>query len=212
MKRQRLTITLRQDLLKEIDRKIDSVRIRNRSHAIEYLLTKSLGSKSTKAFILAGGHGLKMRPYTYELPKSMISVHNRPILEHIIELLRENNIKDIAIGVDYLAQKIKDHFGDGSRFGVKITYIENKKPRGTAGALQSAQYYLKDDKFLLLHGDVLADIDLIDMIEFAEEEQGVVTMALTSVDDPSHYGSVRARGAKIVEFSEKPKRLIGHHD
>lgn len=204
MKRERLTITLRNTLIKQIDQKIDGVKIRNRSHAIEYLLTKSIGSSISKAFILAGGHGLKMRPFTYEMPKCMITVHNKPILEHIIILLRENNIKDIYLGIDYLGEKIVDYFGDGSRLGVKITYVKNKKPLGTAGALKSAELYLKKDIFLLLHGDILANIDLLDMIEFADEEQGIVTMAVTSVDDPSHYGAVRSRGAKIVEFSEKP--------
>ncbi len=205
MHRQRLTITLRQDLLSQVDKKIDGVRIRNRSHAIEYLLTKSMGSKINKAFILAGGEGLKMRPFTYEMPKSMIPIDNRPILEYIIELLRNNGIKNIYIGIDYLAKKIKSHFGDGDKFGVNIKYIENKVPLGTGGALKSAKAYLKDSNFVLIHGDLLVDIDLVDMIDFSEEEKTIATMALTSVEDPSLYGSVRLRGADIVEFSEKPK-------
>lgn len=209
IKRERLTITLRSDLLTQIDKKIDGVKIRNRSHAIEYYLTKSLGAKISKAFILAGGRGLKMRPFTYEMPKCMIPINNRPILEYSIELLRNNNIREIYIGIDYLGQKIKDYFGDGSKFGVKIYYFESKKPSGTAGTLRGAQNILKNDKFILLHGDVLADIDLMDMIDFAEEEKSVVTMALTSIDDPSLYGSVRLRGANVVDFSEKPKN--GHN-
>lgn len=205
MQRERLTITLRNDLLGQIDRKIDGVRIRNRSHAIEYLLTKSLGGKISTAFILAGGHGLKMRPFTYEMPKSMIPIHNRPLLEHTIELLRNNNIRDLYIGIDYLGEKIKEYFGDGAKFGVKIIYIESKKPLGTAGALLDAKRHFNHSPFIVIHGDVLADIDLADMIDFSEEEKGIVTMALTSVEDPSSYGAVRLRGSKIVEFSEKPK-------
>lgn len=205
MHRQRLTITLKQDLIAQVDKKIDGVRIRNRSHAIEYLLTKSLGSKISKAYILAGGEGLKMRPFTYEMPKSMIPIANRPILEYIIELLRNNGIKDIYIGIDYLAPKIKNHFADGEKFGVNIKYIENKKPLGTGGALKAAKTFLEGESFILIHGDLLVDIDLVDMIDFAEEEKNVVTMALTSVDDPSLYGSVRLRGANVVDFSEKPK-------
>lgn len=205
MQRQRLTITLKKDLINQVDKKIDGVRIRNRSHAIEYLLTKSLGSKINKAFILAGGKGLKMRPFTYEMPKSMIPIGNRPILEYIIELLRNNGIKNIYIGVDYLAKKIKSYFSDGEKFGVSIKYIENKIPLGTGGTLKSAKTYLEDNKFVLIHGDLLVDIDLVDMIDFAEEENKAITMALTSVEDPSLYGSVRLRGADVVEFSEKPK-------
>lgn len=204
MQRQRLTITLREDLLTQVDKKIDGVRIRNRSHAIEYLLTKSIGSKITKAYILAGGHGLKMRPFTYEMPKPLIPVKNKPILEYIIALLRDHNIRDIYIGIDYLGDKIRSYFGDGAKFGVDITYIDTKKPLGTAGALYSAEKYLKDNKFIMIHGDVLADIDLSDMIDFAEEEKNILTMALTSIDDPSLYGSVKLRGARIVEFTEKP--------
>lgn len=205
MQRQRLTITLRKDLLSQVDKKIDGVRIRNRSHAIEYLLTKSLGSKINKALILAGGKGLKMRPFTYEMPKSMIPINNRPILEYIIELLRNNGIKDIYIAVDYLAKKIKSHFGDGEKFGVNIRYIENKTPLGTGGVLKSAKPHFAHDSFIMIHGDILVDIDLVDMIDFSEEEKSVATMALTSIDDPSLYGSVRLRGADIVEFDEKPK-------
>lgn len=205
MQRERLTITLRKDLLGQIDAKIDKVRIRNRSHAIEYYLTRSLGSKISKALILAGGKGTKMRPFTYEMPKTMIPIHGKPILEYTIDLLRDNNIKDIYIAVDYLSGKIKDYFGNGQKWGVSITYVDNKNTCGTAGALYSAKKYLKNETFLLIHGDILAQIDLTDMIDFAEEENNTIVMALTSIDDPSLYGSVRLRGAKIVEFSEKPK-------
>jgi len=209
MQRQRLTITLKNDLISQVDKKIDGVRIRNRSHAIEYLLTKSLGNNITRALILAGGHGLKMRPFTYEMPKSMIPIHNRPILEYIIRLLRDNNIREIYIAIDYLGDKIREYFGDGAKFGVEIKYIKNAKPLGTAGTLKSAQAHLEDGAFVLVHGDVLADIDLVDMIDFAEEEKSLITMALTSIDDPSLYGSVKLRGAKIVEFTEKP--AVNHH-
>lgn len=202
--RERLTITIKKDLLKKLDNKIDGVKIRNRSHAFEYFLNKSLGSKVDTALILAGGKGSDMRPFTYEIPKSMIPVGNRPILENTINLLREHNIRNIYIAIDYLGDKIRQYFSDGSKFGVKIKYILDEKPQGTAGALKSSKKYLKDKKFVLLHSDILVDIDITDMIDFAEEEKTPLTMALTSIDDPSLYGSVRLRGAKIVEFSEKP--------
>jgi NDP-sugar pyrophosphorylase family protein len=205
MKRERITITLRSDLLDQIDGKIDKVKIRNRSHAIEYYLTRSLGSKISKTLILAGGVGTKMRPFTYEMPKTMIPIHGKPILEHTILSLRENHIKDIYISIDYLGSKICDYFGSGEKWGVNITYIDNKKPCGTAGALKSAKKYLTNDNFILIHGDVLAQIDIVDMIDFSQEENKILTMALTSIDDPSLYGSVRLRGAQVVEFAEKPK-------
>lgn len=208
MQRQRLTITLKKDLLSQIDKKIDGVKIRNRSHAIEYILSNSLSQKISKALILSGGKGIKMRPFTYEMPKSMIPVHGRPILEYIINLLRENNIRDIYIGVDYLSDKIKNYFSDGSKFGVRIKYLESKFPLGTGGTLKLAKPYLSSDNFLLIHGDVLAKIDMQDLIDFSFEEKNIVTMALTTSDDPCLYGAVKLRGSKIIDFSEKSKTSI----
>jgi len=206
MERERLTITLRKDIIKQLDRSIDGFRIRNRSHAIEYFLSKGLGPKVNKVFILAGGRGIKMRPFTYEMPKSMIPVKNRPILEHIIEIIRSFDIRDIIISIDYLGEKIKEYFGDGSKFGVRITYVEGIKPSGTAAPLLAAKNIIGNNPFILWHGDVLADIDLVDMIDFHESNKEIATMALTSVVDPSAYGAVKMRGSEIVEFREKAGR------
>lgn len=203
MDRVRLTITLKKNLIKSVDKVIDGVKIRNRSHAIEYLLSKTLAPKISQTFILAGGYGVKMRPFTYEMPKCLIPVNNRPILEHIIDRLKEINIKDIIISIDYLGEKIKEYFGDGSKFGVKITYIENDQPSGTATPLLDAKNILNKNPFLLIHGDVLANVDLVDMINFHESHKGIITMALTSVEDPSAYGAVKLSGSKIMEFREK---------
>jgi len=203
MDRQRLTITMKKELLKQVDLAIDGTRIRNRSHAIEYLLSKSLGPSISQAFILAGGRGVKMRPFTYEMPKTMIPVHNCPILEHIINQLRENGIKDIIISIDYLGEKIKEYFKDGNKFGVKITYLQEKNPTGTAAPLLKAKKYLTSNFFLVIHGDVLANIDYHDLISFAENNKPVVTMTLTSLADPSQCGTVKLRGAKVVDFQEK---------
>lgn len=206
MDRDRLTITLRKDVVKQLDRTIDGFRIRNRSHAIEYYLSKGLGPKVNKVLILAGGRGIKMRPFTYEMPKSMIPVRNRPILEHVIEIIRSFDIRDIMISIDYLGDKIKGYFGDGSKFGVHITYAEGIKPTGTAVPLISAKTFMGNNPFILWHGDVLADIDLMDLINFHESHKGLMTMALTSVSDPSAYGAVKLRGDKIMDFKEKAGR------
>lgn len=203
MDRKRLTITLKKDIIKQIDSAIDGVKIRNRSHAIEYFLSKEFGPKVIRAFILAGGRGIKMRPFTYEMPKSMIPVKGRPILEHIIDKLREFNIREIILSIDYLGDKIRDYFGDGSKFGVKITYIDGIKPTGTAIPLVMAKNILGNSPFLLWHGDVLADIDIIDFVQFYESMDSLLVMALTSVVDPSIYGAVKLAGNKIVDFQEK---------
>lgn len=206
MKRDQLTITLREDILSRIDEKIDGITIRNRSHAIEVLLSKyfSIG-KVRKALILAGGQGTRMRPFTYEIPKPMIPVKGKPLLQHIIGLNRKHNITEIIISIGYLGDRIKEYFGNGSRFGVNITYVEEKKAMGTAGCLNLVKDELTEP-FLMFNGDVLSDIDLTDFISFHDENKSLGTIALTPVDDPSRFGVARLKGNNIQEFVEKPKK------
>lgn len=203
--RLRLTITLRRDLLPHLDQTIDGNKIRNRSHAIEYILGKYLGPKIRQAVILAGGHGIKMRPLTYEMPKSMIPVHHKPILYHIIESLRENGINDITIFIGHLGKMIQEYFEDGSKFGVKISYFQEKEEAGTGGALRQLKNKLSD-AFVLIYGDILANINYIDFIEFHKSHNGLASVALTSLEDPTEFGVVSLHGNKVVGFQEKPKR------
>jgi NDP-sugar pyrophosphorylase family protein len=204
MDRERLTITLKKDVLDRLDATIDGARIRNRSHAIEYHLGRALGSGVQKALILAGGKGVKMRPFTYELPKSLIPVHGKPILEYTIEMLRDAGIRTIIINVGHRGEKIEEYFGDGSRFGVSITYAHERRPEGTAGPLRLVEKQLRGSPFLLVYGDVLIELNLHDLIDFHLEEGGEATLAITSVPDPADFGVVRVHGAKVVEFLEKP--------
>jgi NDP-sugar pyrophosphorylase family protein len=204
MERQRLTITLEKEILDRLDDYIDGSRIRNRSHAIEYLLAKCFAPKVRKAVILAGGKGLKMRPFTYEMPKAMIPVNNRPVLEHIIENLRRHDIRDLAISIGHQGNKIKQHFGDGKKFGVKITYFEQKSETGTAAPLLQVKKFVGGQPFLLYYGDVLSALDLDDMIDFHLTSRAIVTMALTSVSKSSDWGVVRLQGSKVHSYLEKP--------
>jgi len=206
MDRDRLTITLSKSLLSKIDDFIDGTKIRNRSHAIEYLIKKSLVPKVTQAVILSGGKGLNMRPFTFEMPKGLFPVGGKPILERMIELLRQSEIRDIIFSIGHLGEKIREHFGDGSKFGVKITYVMEEKEAGTAGALVLAKRYLKSDNFLVTHGDILIDLDVLDFISFHKEQGTIATIALTSVVDPSSFGEVVLNGTKIVRFIEKPEK------
>lgn len=205
MDRERLTITLKRDLLKKLDDFIDGSEIRNRSHAIEHLLSHSLLPKIEKALILAGGVGVKMRPLTYEMPKSLIPVHGIPITEYTITLLRDFDIRNIVFAISHLGTKIKEHFDDGSKYGVRISYSEEKKALGTGGALRLARPLLKE-RFLVIHGDILVSIDLNEFLNFHESHQGLATMALSTVVDPSDYGTVKLRGGKVLDFIEKPKK------
>jgi len=206
MERKAFTITMRKELIDKVDSLIDGTKIRNRSHALEYVVASHFNAKIKKALILAGGDGVKMRPFTFELPKTMLPVKGRPILEHIIDLLRGYDIRDICVGLGHLGDKVKEHFGDGSKFGVRLSYIEEKKALGTGGSVKRALPQMGEDPFLLMWGDVLIDINLNDFIAFHLEELPVMTTALTSVSDPTGYGAVRLHGNKIVEYDEKPKR------
>ena len=205
MDRPRLTITLKKEILKQLDEYIDGARIRNRSHAIEYVLSKYFAPKIQTALILAGGQGLKMRPFTYEMPKAMIPVNSRPILEHIIENLRRYDVRDLIISIGHQGVKIKQLFGDGSKFGVKIFYLEQgKNQTGTAAPVLQAKKILGQKPFIVYYGDVSANIDLDDLIDFHLANSDLATIALTSVNRSSNWGVVRLQGNRIYSFLEKP--------
>lgn len=210
MERERLTITLKKEIVGAIDRMIDGAKIRNRSHAIEYLLSKSLFPQNTKVLILTGGEGVKLRPFTYEMPKALLPIHDKPLLQHTIEFMAKNGFKDIVISVGYLGNKIKEYFKDGSGFGVRITYVDqDNKESGTAQPLLQAKNSLMDSPFVLWYGDVLAEPDLFDMLEFHKSNKNIITMGITSVDKSSDWGVVNLKGSKVVEFSERPKEETG---
>lgn len=206
MQREKLTVTVKKDLIKKIDSIIDGIKIRNRSHATEYLIEQGLGlNKIRKAVILAGGKGKRLRPFTYELPKPLIPLKGKPLLQHSLDLLKSHGITEIYLSIGYKGKQIKDYFGNGEKLGLKIKYIEEKTPLGTAGPLKLAEKYL-DDTFLLIWCDVLADIDLEDFIAFHKNSGGLATMALASVDDVTGLGVVSLKGPKVDGFFEKPTK------
>lgn len=200
MRRTRVTITISQHLLEATDNLIDKEKIRNRSHAIEFILNRFFQPKVRKAVILAGGQGTKLRPYTYEMPKSLLPVKGKPLLEHLINNLKKNNIVDLIICIGYLGKKIKDYFGDGKRFGVNISYVEETSPLKTGGALLKAQKYIDNNPFLVIHGDILTDFNFIDFINFHKYQKTLSTIALTTVDQPKKYGQLKLHGARLTNF------------
>src|SRR3989338_5903017 len=141
MQRERLTITLKNDILRLVDKFVDGDRIRNRSHAIEYLLAKTLVQPQVKVLILAGGRGVSFRPLTYELPKAMIPIRGKPLLEHTLIRLKQFNLTDVTISIGHLGEKIKNYFEDGSRLGLKISYLEQPRAGrgGTAQPLKQTE-------------------------------------------------------------------------
>ncbi|MFA5628816.1 MAG: NDP-sugar synthase [Dehalococcoidales bacterium] len=157
-----------------------------------------------KAVILSGGFGTRLRPLTVNTPKSMVPVLNTPFLDYFIKRLKAQKVTDIALAVSYLAEPIQDYFGDGSKFGVNLTYTVEKNPLGTAGAVKNAGGFI-DEPTLVFNGDVFTDIDLAAMIEHHNKNKAVLTIALTPVEDPTSYGLVETdQENKITRFLEKP--------
>lgn len=204
--KERVTLTIEKSILKEIDSTIDKRTIKNRSHAVELLLLKALGSDRPKiALILAGGRGTRLQPLTHELPKPLIPLHDRPLMEHIIDLFKKYDIKDVIVSVGYKKEKIKEVFGNGKHVGVNITYVEEKEPLGTAGPIRLAKPYLTET-FIVCNVDELKEIDLREMYASHKQNHATVTIALTTVKDPSIYGAAILKGNKILDFVEKPKK------
>ena len=204
--KERVTLTIEKDILGRVDSTINGTDVKNRSHAVELLLTKAFGeNKPSKAIILAGGKGTRMKPMTNFLPKPMLRINDKPTLEHNIDLLKRHGIKDIILSIGYRGDKIKEYFGDGSQYGVNITYISEDSPMGTGGPLNFLKEQI-NETFILMNGDELKDIDIEDMFMFHRKNKGTATIALTTAEDPSKYGVAVMNGNKIMTFIEKPSR------
>ena len=158
-----------------------------------------------KAVILVGGKATRLLPLTCNIPKAMIPVLNIPFLVHVIQHLSRHQVKDIILAEGHLAQPIEGYLGDGSQLGVKLGYVVEDAPRGTAGAIKNAKKYL-DEAFLVLNGDIITDLDVTAMIDFHREKRAKATIALTPVDDPTSYGLVETNAeGRVTRFLEKPK-------
>jgi len=157
-----------------------------------------------KAVIMAGGEGTRLRPLTSNVPKPMMPIANKPMMEHIVGLLREHGFEDIVVTLAFLPQAIRTYFGDGSEFGVRMRYATEETPLGTAGSVGNAMEEL-DERFLVISGDVLTDIDLSALVAFHDERKAAATIALRRVSDPLEFGIVITREDGSVErFLEKP--------
>src|SRR5262245_14463977 len=137
-----------------------------------------------KGIIIAGGFGTRLRPLTYDRPKHLLPVANRPFLEYQVALLRRHGITEIVFATNYLADRIEAHFGDGSRFGVAMRYALETEPLGTAGAIRNAAALCGGDTVLVLNGDILTDFDLQAVLAFHAERRACATIALRAVERP----------------------------
>ncbi len=157
-----------------------------------------------KAVIMAGGEGTRLRPLTSNAPKPLLPLVNRPMMEHIVDLLKRHGIDEIVVTVAFMANAIRDYFGDGSEFGVKIAYATEETPLGTAGSVRNAMEHLTE-RFLVISGDVLTDIDLGAIIDFHDAKGAMATIGLAHVDNPLEFGIVITQeDGSIERFLEKP--------
>lgn len=157
-----------------------------------------------QAVIMAGGFGTRLRPLSVNIPKPMVPMVNRPMLHHIIELLKKHGFTDLIIMLYFQPEVITDYFGDGSKFGVKIRYLRPESDLGTAGCVKFAEKHLTDT-FMVISGDVLTDFDLTKAVKYHESRKAMATLVLTRVTNPLQYGVVITdQDSKIERFLEKP--------
>src|SRR5687767_13026739 len=138
---------------------------------------------------MAGGEGTRLRPLTSNTPKPMMPLANRPMMEHVVTLLREHGFDEIVVTVAFLANAIRTYFGDGSEFGVRMVYATEETPLGTAGSVRNAMDEL-NERFMVISGDVLTDIDLSAILDFHDERKAMATIGLKSMENPLEFGIV----------------------
>jgi mannose-1-phosphate guanylyltransferase/phosphomannomutase len=158
-----------------------------------------------RAVVMAGGEGTRLRPMTATMPKPLLPVVNRPIMEHVLRLLRRHGITDTVVTVQFLASLVRNYFGDGSDLGMTLHYATEETPLGTAGSVKNAENVLRDEPFLVISGDALTDFDLSELIDFHKAKGGLVTVCLTRVKDPVEFGITIVDDDGVVQrFLEKP--------
>jgi mannose-1-phosphate guanylyltransferase / phosphomannomutase len=158
-----------------------------------------------KAVVMAGGEGTRLRPMTSSMPKPLLPVANRPIMEHVLRLLKRHGLTETVVTVQFLASLVRNYFGDGEELGMHLTYANEEKPLGTAGSVKNAEAALKDDSFLVISGDALTDFDLTDLINFHREKGALVTVCLTRVPNPLEFGiTIVDDEGRVERFLEKP--------
>lgn len=154
---------------------------------------------------MAGGEGTRLRPMTANQPKPLLPVVNRPIMEHVLRLLKRHGFDETVVTVQFLASLVRSYFGDGDELGMHLSYATEQSPLGTAGSVKNAESALQDDSFLVISGDALTDIDLADVVRAHRERGALVTVCLTHVPDPLEFGIVITDEEQRIErFLEKP--------
>lgn len=158
-----------------------------------------------KAVVMAGGFGTRIQPLTHSRPKPMLPIINRPMMQHTMMTLRDLGILEFIVLLYFKPEIIQNYFGDGSDFGIKITYVVPDDDYGTAGAVKLAQEYIGDDNFIVISGDLVTDFDFRELFEFHKQKKSKLSIGLTSVENPLQFGVVIANEDNVIEkFLEKP--------
>jgi mannose-1-phosphate guanylyltransferase / phosphomannomutase len=154
---------------------------------------------------MAGGEGTRLRPMTTSMPKPLLPVVNRPIMEHVLRLLKRHQLTETVVTVHFLGSMVRSYFGDGEDLGMDLTYATEEKPLGTAGSVKNAAAALSDDTFVVISGDALTDIDLTALVDHHRRSGALATVCLTRVPDPLEFGiTILDDGGRIERFLEKP--------
>ncbi len=163
----------------------------------------------TRGIILSGGWGTRLRPLTCTIPKTLMPIVNKPVIERQMMLLKSAGVNEIILAVSVMSNDLKKYFKDGKKFGLKISYTDEKQPMGTAGAIKIAEDYLKGDNFFMLNGDVILNFSFKEMLQKHVKYQGKGTIAGKLVEDPSMYGVliIDEETQKIKKFLEKDEYL-----
>ena len=159
-----------------------------------------------KAVVMAGGEGSRLRPLTIGRPKPMVPIVNKPVMQHILELLKRHGFTDIVVTLQYMADYIQDYFGNGQTYGVKLQYAIEEAPLGTAGSVRNASAYLDGtDPILVISGDALTDFDLPRIVQWHRQRQALATMVLYRVPNPLEYGVIVTDDeGRVTRLHEKP--------
>ncbi|OGO19517.1 MAG: hypothetical protein A2Z14_08310 [Chloroflexi bacterium RBG_16_48_8] len=195
----RLTITLDNSLLRQVDKMIDHVTIRNRSHAIESILRESLVPTVSTAVLLAGGNNVS------ESHPALLPIDDKELIFITLEHLTNHGIRRIFLLAGSTEPAFREVLGEGGVFSAEIIYAQEEQPLGTAGAVKALEKQLDQEPFLVIHADVLTNINLADFITFHNQEKALATIAVKPRDAEKKYGKVLLQGNKITEFSEKEK-------
>jgi mannose-1-phosphate guanylyltransferase/phosphomannomutase len=158
-----------------------------------------------RAMLLAAGAGTRLRPLTYETPKPMVPVVNRPVIHHVLDNLLKHGVEEVMVNLHSMPEQVRGYCGDGSRWSLKLSYSHEPKLMGTAGAIKKVEGFFKDGPFFVMSGDGLSDIDLTAMYAFHRKRGSVATMAIKKIDSRFEYGVTLTDGSQRIKgFLEKP--------